>query len=126
MEKDDIGHNQGSMRRTRSDAGAATLRVNIYVVGGFDEVAPTNTAEVFCPGTGTGRWSMISPIRVARSCVNSILHVVGGWDGQQRLMSGEMYNPDTKDCARQDGAQVQPQPGLGLGEASGDWWQPGD
>ena len=28
------------------------LRGNIYVVGGFDGVAPRNTAEVFRPGTG--------------------------------------------------------------------------
>ena len=83
-----------SMNRARSDAGAATLRGNIYVVGGFDGVAPTNTAEVFCPGTG--RWSMISPMRVvARSGVkvaamNSMLYVVCGRDGQQRLRSGEM------------------------------------
>ena len=67
------------------------------MVGGFDGVAATNTGEIFCPGTR--RWSMISPMRVTRSCVkvvamNSILYVVGGWDGQQRLMSGG----DTKDC----------------------------
>ena len=83
-----------SMHRARSDAGAATLRGNIYVVGGFDGVAPTNTAEVFCPGTG--RWGMISPMKVARSGVkvvamNSLLLYVVGWrDGQQRLRSGEM------------------------------------
>ena len=45
-----------SMNRARSDAGAATLKGNIYVVGEFDEVAPTKAAEVFCPGTG--RWSI--------------------------------------------------------------------
>ena len=28
--------------------------------------------------------------------MNSMLFVVGGWDVQQRLMSGEMYYPDTK------------------------------
>ena len=82
-----------SMHRARSDAGLATLRGNIYVVVGFVGVAPTNTAEVFCPGTG--RWSMISPMRVARSGVkvvamNSMLYVVGWRDGQQRLRSGEM------------------------------------
>ena len=64
VEKYDISHNQWSMvramLRTRSDAGAATLRSNIYVVVGFDGVA---TVEVFCPGTG--RWSMISPMRMA-------------------------------------------------------------
>ena len=71
-----------SMHRARSDAGAATLKGNIYVVGGFDGVAPTNTAEVFCPGTG--RWSMISPMRVARVKVvvvmNSVMYLVGRWD----------------------------------------------
>jgi N-acetylneuraminic acid mutarotase len=102
VEKYDISHNQWSMVRSmhmaRSDAGVATLKGNIYVVGGFDGVVPTNTAEVFCPGTG--RWSIISPMRVARSGVkvvamDGLLYVVGGWDGQQRLRSGEMYNPDT-------------------------------
>ena len=44
---------------------------------------------------------MISPMRMPRSGVkvvamNSMLYVVGGWDGRQRLRSGEMYNPDTK------------------------------
>ena len=67
-------HNQWSMvrsmNRARSDAGAATLKGNIYVVGEFDGVAPTNAAEVFCPGTG--RWSMISPMRVARSGVKVV------------------------------------------------------
>ena len=58
------------MNRARSDAGAATLKGNIYVVGEFDGVAPTNAAEVFCPGTG--RWSMISPMRVARSGVKVV------------------------------------------------------
>jgi hypothetical protein len=83
-----------SMHRARSDAGPATLRGNIYVVVGFVGVAPTNTAEVFCPGTG--RWGMISPMKVARSGVkvvamNSLLLYVVGWrDGQQRLRSGEM------------------------------------
>ena len=47
MEKSDISHNQWSMvksmHRSRSNAGTATLRVNIYVGGGFVEVAPTNT-----------------------------------------------------------------------------------
>ena len=82
------------MHRARSDAGPATLRGNIYVVVGFVGVAPTNTAEVFCPGTG--RWGMISPMKVARSGVkvvamNSLLLYVVGWrDGQQRLRSGEM------------------------------------
>ena len=45
-------------------------------------------------------------------------HAVRGWDGQQRLMSGEMYNLDTSYCP----AQVQLQPGQGAGEAGGDWW----
>ena len=44
---------------------------------------------------------MISPMRVARSGVkvvamDGLLYVVGGWDGQQRLRSGEVYNPDTR------------------------------
>ena len=45
--------------------------------------------------------SMISPMRVARAwgklvAMNDLLYVVGGWDGQQSLRSGEVYNPDTK------------------------------
>ena len=32
--------------------GLSLFRGNIYVVEGFDGVAPRNTAEVFCPGTG--------------------------------------------------------------------------
>ena len=47
MEKSDISHNQWSMvksmHRSKSNAGTVTLRVNIYVGGGFVEVAPTNT-----------------------------------------------------------------------------------
>ena len=72
------------------------------MVGGFDGVAPTNTAEVFCPVTG--RWSMISPMRMAKSGVKVVamssllLYIMVDWlDGQQRLKSGEiLYNPDTK------------------------------
>ena len=61
------------------------------MVVGFDGVA---TVEIFCPGTG--RWSMISPMRMASRpwvkvvALNSILYVVVGWDGQQRLISGDM------------------------------------
>ena len=85
MEKSDISHNQWSMvksmHRSRSNAGTATLRVNIYVGVGFVEVARTNTVKVFCPGTGS--WSMIiNPMRVGWSWVkvvamNSMLCVVG-------------------------------------------------
>ena len=44
---------------------------------------------------------MISPMRMPRSGVkvvamDGMLYVVGGWDGQQRLRSGEVYNPDTR------------------------------
>ena len=86
------------MLRTRSDAGAATLGGKIYMVGGFDGVAPTFTAEVICPGRGN--WKMIKSMRVCSSGVKTVamdglLFVVGGWDGQQRLMRGEVYNPDT-------------------------------
>jgi hypothetical protein len=42
VEKYDISHNKGLQ----------LLRATNYVVGGFDGVAPRNTAEVFCPGTG--------------------------------------------------------------------------
>ena len=57
VKKKDIIHNQWfmvrSMHRPRSDAGAATLRGNIYVVRGFEGVATINTAdEIFCPGRG--------------------------------------------------------------------------
>ena len=43
---------------------------------------------------------MIRSMRVARSGVKAVamdglLYVVGGWDGRQRLRSGEVYNPDT-------------------------------
>ena len=56
VERFDISLNQWFMvrpiHRTRSDAGAATLGGKIYIVGGFDGVAPTSTAEVFAAGTG--------------------------------------------------------------------------
>ena len=72
--KYDISDNQCSMVRSvhkaRSTAGAAILRGNIYVVGGFDGVFPTNTAEVFC--SGTGKWTLISSMRVARSGVKVV------------------------------------------------------
>ncbi len=55
---------QARLQRLRSFS-CLILRGNIYVVGGFDGVALTNTAEVFCPG----RWSMISPMRMAKSGV---------------------------------------------------------
>ena len=41
------------------------------MVGGFDGVAPTNTAEVFCPVTG--RWSMIGPMRMTKSGVKVVV-----------------------------------------------------
>jgi len=87
------------MNKIRSDAGAATLKGNTYVVGGFDGVAPTNTVEMLSPKTG--RWTLIKSIKKARSGVKVIaldgmLYVVGGWDGSKRLPSGEVYNPVTK------------------------------
>jgi hypothetical protein len=49
-------------------------------------------------------------------------HAVRVCDGQQRLISVDMYNLDTSYCP----AQVQLHPGHGTGEAAGDWWLPGD
>jgi len=88
------------MNKIRSDAGAATLKGNIYAVGGFDGVAPTNTVEMFSPNTG--KWTLIKSMKTARSgvkvvAVDGLLYVVGGWDGTKRLTSGEVYNPETKE-----------------------------
>ena len=49
------------------------------MVEGFDGVASTNTAEVFCPVTG--RWSMISPMRMAKSGVKVVL-----WSALSEMM----------------------------------------
>jgi len=80
--------------------GAATLKGEIYAVGGYDggsSNTPINTVEVFCPKKKT--WKMIKPMNVARAKVKAVamdgcLYVVGGWDGSRELNSGEMYNPD--------------------------------
>jgi len=88
------------MNRIRSDAGAATLKGYIYVVGGFDGEFPTNSVEMFSPNTG--KWTLIKPMKEARSgvkvvAIDGLLYVVGGWDGSKILTSGEVYNPVTKE-----------------------------
>ena len=47
------------------------------------------------------KWSNIRSMRESRSGVKvvamgGLLYVVGGWDGHQRLRSGEVLNPDTQ------------------------------
>ena len=104
VERYDISLNQWfkvkSMSRSRSDAGAATLRGKIYVVGGWNLMEPaTSSVEVFCPRME--RWSNIRSMREARSgakvvAMGGLLYVVGGCDGHRILRSGEVYNPDTQ------------------------------
>merc|ERR1712142_694290 len=62
--------------------------------------APTNTVEMFSPNTG--KWTLIKSMKKARSgvkvvAIDGLLYVVGGWDGNKELTSGEVYNPVTKE-----------------------------
>jgi len=89
------------MNIARSNAGAATLNGNIYVVGGLlaDGMTPTNSVEVLSPATG--EWRYINPMKVARYEVKAVvmdskLYVVGGRDGSRGFRSGEVYDPQTQ------------------------------
>lgn len=59
--------------------------------------------EVFDPLAN--RWEKCHPMTTARSrvgvaVVNGLLYAIGGYDGQLRLSTVEVYNPETDTWAR--------------------------
>lgn len=57
-----------------------------------------NVVEVFDPVGNF--WERCQPMRTARSrvgvaVVNGLLYAIGGYDGQSRLSTVEVYNPET-------------------------------
>ncbi|KAG2458235.1 KLH18 protein, partial [Polypterus senegalus] len=71
----------------------------IYAVGGLNSAGDSlNVVEVFDPIAN--RWERCQPMTTARSrvgvaVVNGLLYAIGGYDGQSRLSTVEVYNPDT-------------------------------
>ena len=55
------------MNHRRAGASAAVYNGRIYVVGGFDDVAPLADCEVFDPIEQT--WTVIAPLDTARGGV---------------------------------------------------------
>ncbi|XP_036286105.1 kelch-like protein 18 isoform X3 [Pipistrellus kuhlii] len=81
----------------------------IYAVGGLNSAAnfyagdSLNVVEVFDPLAN--RWEKCHPMTTARSrvgvaVVNGLLYAIGGYDGQLRLSTVEVYNPETDTWAR--------------------------
>lgn len=88
------------MKNGRSDAGAATLGGNIYVVGGYSGQTGLRSVERYSPSKN--RWKEVRDMSAARAGVAAAvlggrLYVVGGWDGDidnpTRLATGEVYCP---------------------------------
>ncbi|XP_051943943.1 kelch-like protein 18 isoform X2 [Hippocampus zosterae] len=71
----------------------------IYAVGGLNSSGDSlNVVEVFDPMGNF--WERCQPMRTARSrvgvaVVNGLLYAIGGYDGQSRLSTVEVYNPET-------------------------------
>ncbi|PIO14196.1 hypothetical protein AB205_0004600 [Aquarana catesbeiana] len=71
----------------------------IYAVGGLNSAGDSlNVVEVFDPIAN--RWEKCQPMTTARSrvgvaVVNGLLYAIGGYDGQSRLSTVEVYNPET-------------------------------
>ncbi|NXP79523.1 KLH18 protein, partial [Ramphastos sulfuratus] len=71
----------------------------IYAVGGLNSAGDSlNVVEVFDPIAN--RWEKCQPMATARSRVgvavlNGLLYAIGGYDGQLRLSTVEVYNPET-------------------------------
>lgn len=62
-----------------------------------------NVVEVFDPIGNF--WERCQPMRTARSrvgvaVVNGLLYAIGGYDGQSRLSTVEVYNPETDSWTR--------------------------
>lgn len=62
-----------------------------------------NLVEVFDPVGNF--WERCQPMRTARSrvgvaVVNGLLYAIGGYDGQSRLSTVEVYNPETDSWTR--------------------------
>ncbi|KAG7273874.1 hypothetical protein CRUP_025935 [Coryphaenoides rupestris] len=76
----------------------------IYAVGGLNSSGDSlNIAEVFDPIGNF--WERCQPMRTARSrvgvaVVNGVLYAIGGFDGQSRLSTVEVYNPETDTWTR--------------------------
>ncbi|KFP42533.1 Kelch-like 18, partial [Chlamydotis macqueenii] len=70
----------------------------IYAVGGLNSAGDSlNVVEVFDPIAN--RWEKCQPMSTARSrvgvaVVNGLLYAIGGYDGQLRLSTVEVYNPE--------------------------------
>ncbi|XP_045082647.1 kelch-like protein 18 isoform X2 [Coregonus clupeaformis] len=71
----------------------------IYAVGGLNSAGDSlNVVEVFDPIGNC--WERCQPMSTARSrvgvaVVNGLLYAIGGYDGQSRLSTVEVYNPET-------------------------------
>uniref|UniRef100_A0A3P8Q424 BTB domain-containing protein n=1 Tax=Astatotilapia calliptera TaxID=8154 RepID=A0A3P8Q424_ASTCA len=76
----------------------------IYAVGGLNSSGDSlNVVEVFDPIGNF--WERCQPMRTARSrvgvaVVNGLLYAIGGYDGQSRLSTVEVYNPETDNWTR--------------------------
>lgn len=62
-----------------------------------------NVVEVFDPVGNF--WERCQPMRTSRSrvgvaVVNGLLYAIGGYDGQSRLSTVEVYNPETDNWTR--------------------------
>ena len=100
----DIASNQWSeldnMRNRRSDAGIAVIDKQLYIVGGFNGTTVHSSVEVLeiSGDSRPRRWRKIKNMSSPRSGVKAVgfggkLYVVGGWNGNERLKSGEVYDP---------------------------------
>uniref|UniRef100_A0A3Q2ZRR7 Kelch-like family member 18 n=1 Tax=Kryptolebias marmoratus TaxID=37003 RepID=A0A3Q2ZRR7_KRYMA len=88
----------------------------IYAVGGLNSSGDSlNVVEVFDPVGNF--WERCQPMRTTRSrvgvaVVNGLLYAIGGYDGQSRLSTVEVYNPETDSWAQvssMNSQHVQPQ-----------------
>ncbi|XP_041101934.1 kelch-like protein 18 isoform X2 [Polyodon spathula] len=71
----------------------------IYAVGGLNSAGDSlNVVEMFDPIAN--RWEKCQPMTTTRSrvgvaVVNGLLYAIGGYDGQSRLSTVEVFNPET-------------------------------
>uniref|UniRef100_A0A3P8RSS0 Kelch-like family member 18 n=1 Tax=Amphiprion percula TaxID=161767 RepID=A0A3P8RSS0_AMPPE len=84
----------------------------IYAVGGLNSSGDSlNVVEVFDPIGNF--WERCQPMRMTRSrvgvaVVNGLLYAIGGYDGQSRLSTVEVYNPETDSWTRVSSMNSQP------------------
>ncbi|TNN42452.1 Kelch-like protein 18 [Liparis tanakae] len=81
-----------------------SIRGRIYAVGGLNSSGDSlNVVEMFDPIGNF--WERCQPMRTARSrvgvaVINGLLYAIGGYDGQSRLSTVEVYNPETDSWTR--------------------------